>query len=102
MVTGKPRKRADGRSDIVLLGKHRGGNQNRRTCLPSIMAFHGGTEGNLGLTKAYIAAEQPIHGRGGLHIRLDLLNTAKLVIGFRHRGSCLQIPPARGQSGEKA
>ena len=65
----------------MLLGKDGGGDQNRR-----LFAVHNGLhhrpESNFRFTKAHIAAQKPVHGNGGLHIVLDLSDTAELVIGF--------------------
>ena len=65
----------------MLLGQNCGGHQNG-TLLAVHDAFHGRPQGHLGFSEAHIAAEQPIHGGGGLHIRLDFVNAAELVIGF--------------------
>ena len=51
-----------------------------------LLAVHhrleGGPDGDLRLSIADVAAKQPVHGRGRLHIRLDLLDGAELVLGF--------------------
>ena len=59
----------------MLLGKHRGGNQNRHL-LAVHDGLHHGAEGNLGLTEAHVAAEKTVHGDGGLHVVLDVRDAA--------------------------
>ena len=66
----------------MLLGKHRGGNQNRHL-LAVHDGLHHGAEGNLGLTEAHVATEKTVHGDGGLHVVLDVRDAAKLVVGLR-------------------
>ena len=45
-------------------------------------ALHNGPEGHLGLAVAHVAAEQPVHGPGQLHVLFDLGNAAQLVVGL--------------------
>ena len=56
---------------IVLLGQHRGGYQNGGL-LAVQNALHHRPQGHLRLAVAHIAAQQPVHGYGLFHIRLDL------------------------------
>ncbi len=62
------------------------GQDGRGTKDGDLLAVHdrleGGPDGDLRLSVADVAAEQPVHGRGRLHIRLDLLYGAELVLGF--------------------
>ncbi len=62
----------------VLLGEDRGRHQDRH-----LFAVHHGLEGGahreLGLPKADVAAQQPVHRTRVLHVRLDLLHHADLV-----------------------
>ena len=46
-------------------------------------ALHGRAQRDLRLAEADVAAEQPVHGRGRLHIALDLVDAAQLVVGLR-------------------
>ncbi len=41
-----------------------------------------GAQRNLGFAEADISAQQPVHREGLLHIVLDFIDTAKLVISF--------------------
>ena len=66
----------------MLLGKHRGGNQNRHL-LAVHDGLHHGAEGDFGFTEAHVATEKTVHGDGGLHVVLDVCDAAKLVVGLR-------------------
>ena len=66
----------------MLLGKHRGGNQNRHL-LAVHDGLHHGAEGDFGFAEAHVAAEKTVHGDGGLHVVLDVRDAAKLVVGLR-------------------
>jgi len=55
----------------VLLGQHRGGYQDGGL-LAVQDALHHRPQGHLRLAVAHIAAQQPVHGYGLFHIRLDL------------------------------
>ena len=67
---------------VVLLGKHCGGYQNGHL-LAVHNGLHNGPEGNLRFAEAYVAAEKPIHGDGGLHILFDVGDAAQLVVRLR-------------------
>ena len=71
-----------GGGGIVLLRQHGGGHQQRHL-LAVQDTLHGGAEGHLRLTVAHVAAEQPIHGHGFLHIGLDLPDGGQLIVGLR-------------------
>ena len=63
---------------IVLHGEHRGGHQDRH-----LLAVHdrleGGAQGNLRLAVAHVAADQPVHGLGPLHVPLHVADGLELV-----------------------
>jgi len=63
---------------IMLLRKH-----CRRAEQGNLSPLHGsakgGTHGHLGLAEADIAAHEPVHGLGALHVRQHVLNGARLV-----------------------
>ena len=65
----------------MLLGQDGGGDQNGHL-LAVHNGFHNGTKGNLGLAEAYVAAQEPVHGDGRLHIILDLSDTAELIVSL--------------------
>ncbi len=65
----------------VLVSKHRGGREHRGL-LAVAQALERGAHGDLGLAVAHVAAQQPVHGMGALHVFLDLLDGRKLVFGF--------------------
>ena len=66
----------------MLLGKHRGRNQNCRL-LAVQDALHHRPQRNFGFAEADVAAQQPLHGSRRLHVVLDLRNCAQLIVGFR-------------------
>ncbi len=84
---------------IVLLSKHRGGHQNRRL-LSVHDGLHNRPEGHLGFAEAHVAAEQPVHGGGGLHIPLDVGDAAQLVVGLGVGEVVLKFPLPGGVGGE--
>ena len=62
----------------VLQGQHRRRHQHGH--LPLIQhGFEGGAQGDLGLAVADIAADQPIHRAGALHVLFDLVDGAHLI-----------------------
>ncbi|MPM49266.1 hypothetical protein SDC9_95994 [bioreactor metagenome] len=85
----------------MLLGQNGGGDQNRR--LLSVQhAFHHAPQCHLRLAIAHISAQQPVHGPGPLHVRLDLLDGPKLVVRLRVRKCVLKflLPRGIGRKGE--
>ena len=78
----------------VLVGQHGGGHQNGRL-LSFQYALHHRPQGDLCLAIAHITAEQPIHGHRPFHVRLDLLDTPELVIGFLKGKFILKFPLPR-------
>jgi len=64
---------------IVLLRENGGGHEHR-DLLAIHDGFEGGAQGDFGLAIAHIADQQPVHGTWLLHIRLDVLHGAELVI----------------------
>ena len=66
----------------MLLGKDRGGHEDG-DLLAVEDALHGRPQGDLRLAEADVAAEQPVHGRRRLHIALDLVDAAQLIVGLR-------------------
>ena len=70
------------RRGIVLLGQDGGGHQNGG--LRAVQnALHHRPQGHLGLAVAHVAAQQPVHGPGLLHIGLDVPDGLELVVGLR-------------------
>lgn len=45
-------------------------------------AFEGGAQGDLGLAEAHVAAQEPIHRDGALHVPLDFIDAAELILRF--------------------
>ena len=54
----------------------------QRALLSIHHAFEGGAQRDLCLSKADIAAQQPVHRYGRLHIGFDLIDTAQLIVRF--------------------
>ncbi|MBT9148866.1 MAG: hypothetical protein DDT28_00283 [Dehalococcoidia bacterium] len=70
-----------GKSDAVLLGEYRGWHQDSH--LHTIHhRLEGSPECNLGLAVAYIAAHQPIHWLGHLHILFYVTDSFQLIGGL--------------------
>ena len=65
----------------MLLGQHRRRHENRRLAVIHY-ALHDRPERDLGLAVAHVAAQQAVHGRGGLHIGLYLVYAAELIVGL--------------------
>ena len=70
-----------GKGQQVLLGQDGGGSQYCH-----LFAVHdgleGGPDGHFGLAVAHVPAQEPFHGYGLFHVRLDLSNGLQLVRGF--------------------
>ena len=62
----------------MLLGQNGGGAQ-RHDLLAVLAALERRAQGNLGLAKAHVAAEQPVHGLSRLHVGLDVRHGRGLV-----------------------
>ena len=66
-------------SIVMLVGQQCGRHQYRRL-FPVGNAFEQSTSGYFGLAEAYITAQKPVHGNVTLHVRLDLIDTAELIV----------------------
>ena len=66
---------------VVLLGEDGGGDEDG-DLFSSEHGLEGGADGDLGLAEADVAAEESIHGLGGLHVGLGGGDGAELVGGF--------------------
>ena len=64
----------------VLLGQHRGGGQHRHL-FAGRDGFEDGADGHFGFAEAHIAAHQPVHGLGLLHIAFHIADRLHLVGG---------------------
>ena len=85
--------------EIVLLRQNRGRNENC-DLLGIHHGLHRGAQGDLGFAEAHVAAEQPIHRRGRLHIALDLRDTAELIVRLDVGKVVLKFPLPRRISGK--
>ena len=66
---------------VVLPGQDGGGHQDG-ALLAVHHALEGRADGHLGLAEADIAAQQAVHRHRALHVGLDLLDAAQLVVGL--------------------
>ena len=98
IFTGKSRNRLHG-GGVVLLGQDGGGHQDGGL-LAVQDALHHGPEGHLRLAVAHVAAQQPVHGPGLLHVRLDLRDAPQLVVGLGVVKGLLKLPLPGGVRGE--
>ena len=74
----------------MLLGQYRGRHQYRHL-FPILNRLKCRTESYFRLSKANITADQPIHGHTLLHVRLDLADSAELIISLHEGKGCLQF-----------
>ena len=51
-------------------------------CLPSVTHLKAARKAHFRLSKAYVAAQQTVHGVLPFHVILDFPDTAHLVVGF--------------------
>ena len=65
----------------MLVRQQRGRHQNRRL-LSFLQALEHGPGRHFCFPESHVAAQEPVHGPGLFHIRLDFFNAAKLIIGF--------------------
>ena len=72
---------------IVLL-RQNGGRDQHGHLLAVLHGLEGGAQGDLGLAKADVAADQPIHRPAAEHVALHLLDGA-LLVGCLAVGECL-------------
>ena len=66
---------------VVLEGEHGGGGEYCYL-LSVLYCLEGGSHGYFGLAVADIAAEEAVHGLGGLHVGLDVGDGGELVVCF--------------------
>ncbi len=66
---------------VVLEGEDGGGGEDG-DLLAVLHGFEGGAHGDFGFAVADVAAEQAVHGLGGLHVGLDVGDGGDLVVGL--------------------
>ena len=76
---------------VMLLGEHGGGYQDRGLFAVQY-ALHHRAKRDLRLAEAHVAAEEPVHGNRGLHIRLDLRDASQLIVCLRVAEVFLKLP----------
>ena len=67
---------------VVMLQGKDGSRHKQYTLLALRNTFEGGAERHLRLAEADVAAQQTVHRNGALHIVLDLLRAAELIVGL--------------------
>ena len=65
----------------MLLSQDSGGHKDGDLST-GLDGFEGGTNGQLGLTVADVAAEQPVHGLRSAHVGFELVQSGELIGGF--------------------
>ena len=72
------------------------------TCLPLSIGLEGGAHGQLGLAVADVAADEPVHRPGALHVALDLGERRQLVGRFLVGEGSLELglPVGVGRKGD--
>ena len=86
----RERRVAVGEGLGVLTGQQRRGHQDRGL-EPVLDRLEHRPDGHLRLAEAHVAADQPVHGLGSLHVRLDLLDGPELVGGLDEREGRLEL-----------
>ena len=76
---------------VMLPGQNGGGHQHRHLFGIHHRLKHC-AKGNLRLAEAHIAAKQPVHGTGHLHIGFDLVDAPQLIVGLVIRKTLLKLP----------
>ena len=75
----------------VVLGDEQGGGHEHGHLLALLDRLERGTDGDLGLAVADVAADQPVHRDGAAHVGLDLVDGAELVGGLGEREGVLEL-----------
>ena len=88
------------RGEVLL--REQGGGHEHRDLGAVLHGLERGAHGHLGLAVAHIAHHHAVHGRGLLHIVLDLLDRAELIDGLGERECVLHLPLPRGVRPERA
>ena len=84
------------REGIEMLLRQYGGGYQHRYLFAVLHRLEGGSDGDLRLTEAHIAAYEPVHDAAGLHIRLGILYGRQLVLGLLIWKSVLELPLPHG------
>ena len=95
----RERRIAVGEGLGVLTGQQRRGHQDG-SLKPVLDRLEHGPDGHLGLAEAHVAADQPVHGLGPLHVRFDLLDGTQLIGGLDEREGRLELGLPRGVRAE--
>ena len=83
----------------VLEGEHGGGREDG-DLLVVADGLESGAHGDFGFAVADVAAEQAIHGRGGLHVALDVGDGRDLVVGLVEFEGVLELALPLAVGGE--
>ena len=75
-----------------MLPSQNGGGSQNGALLAAHHALERRAQSNLGLAKAHVAAQQPVHGPGLFHIVLDVGGAGQLVGGLIVGEALLKIP----------
>ena len=67
---------------LEVLEAEDGGGREDGDLLAVLHGLEGGAHGDFGFAVADVAAEQAIHGRGRLHVVLDVADGRELVVGL--------------------
>ncbi len=95
----RERRVAVGEGLAVLAGQQGGGHEHGGL-VAVLDRLERGPDGHLGLAEADVAADQPVHGPGPLHVRLDLLDGPELVGGLDEGEGRLELGLPRGVGAE--
>ena len=77
---------------LVVLPRQDGSGHQHSALLAIQHALKDRPQGDLRFAKAHIAAQQPVHRRRPLHIRLDLRRALQLIVGLIIGKAQLKVP----------
>ncbi len=67
---------------LEVLEAENGGGREHGDLFAILHGLEGRAHGDFGFAVAHVAAEEAVHGRGGLHVLLDGADGGELVVGF--------------------
>ena len=93
------RRIALGEGAEVLLHQQGRGHEHRHL-LAILHGLEGSTDRDLGLAVAHVTADDPVHGHGALHVRLDLIDARELIRRLDEGEGVLELALPRTVGGE--
>ena len=85
---------------LVVLEAEDGGGGEDGDLFSVLHGFEGGAHGDFGFAVADVAAEEAVHGLGGLHVALDVGDGGELVVGLVEVEGVFELALHVGVGGE--